>query len=315
MNYYISDLHLFHEASIRFDNRPFSSLEEMHNTILASWNRTVTNGDTVYILGDLSMRGKNEELISLVARLKGKKILIKGNHDDISDYRYKQLFAEICDYKEIQDRADGNSYKLVLCHYPVFSWNKMAQAAILLYGHTHNSAEDFYFQQALHSMDAAQYFRHSDGQTVRAYNVGCMKEVIGYTPRSLQEIMDGYDRIAPENPQEIMGGYGGTAFKNPQEIMDGYDGTVSENPQDCEDADGDLLYRVSELIQDGLFYKFSDGDHAHGFEGVLEKILENPHASEIEGEKDQYSPQELRMIQKLHEKLTETTGQTPPSTP
>lgn len=23
MNYYISDLHLFHEASIRFDNRPF----------------------------------------------------------------------------------------------------------------------------------------------------------------------------------------------------------------------------------------------------------------------------------------------------
>lgn len=28
MNYYISDLHLFHEAAIRFDDRPFRDLEE-----------------------------------------------------------------------------------------------------------------------------------------------------------------------------------------------------------------------------------------------------------------------------------------------
>ena len=33
MNYYISDLHLFHENSIRFDERPFGSLDEMHDTI------------------------------------------------------------------------------------------------------------------------------------------------------------------------------------------------------------------------------------------------------------------------------------------
>ena len=35
MNYYISDLHLFHEASIRFDNRPFGSLEEMHEAVVS----------------------------------------------------------------------------------------------------------------------------------------------------------------------------------------------------------------------------------------------------------------------------------------
>lgn len=33
MKYYISDLHLFHEAAIRFDNRPFHDLCEMHRTI------------------------------------------------------------------------------------------------------------------------------------------------------------------------------------------------------------------------------------------------------------------------------------------
>ena len=78
MNYYISDLHLFHEAAIRFDDRPFRDLEEMHTEIVKRWNEKVNNGDTVYILGDVSMRGKNENLIALVAILKGKKVLIRG---------------------------------------------------------------------------------------------------------------------------------------------------------------------------------------------------------------------------------------------
>ena len=43
MNYYISDLHLFHEASIRFDNRPFASLEEMHEAVVRRWNNKVNN--------------------------------------------------------------------------------------------------------------------------------------------------------------------------------------------------------------------------------------------------------------------------------
>ena len=75
MNYYISDLHLFHEAAIRFDDRPFRDLQEMHTEIVKRWNEKVNNGDTVYILGDVSMRGKNEDLIALVAILKGKKVL------------------------------------------------------------------------------------------------------------------------------------------------------------------------------------------------------------------------------------------------
>jgi len=44
MKYYISDLHLFHENAIEFDHRPFTSLQEMHDTILKNWNDRVTNG-------------------------------------------------------------------------------------------------------------------------------------------------------------------------------------------------------------------------------------------------------------------------------
>lgn len=77
MNYYISDLHLFQETSIRFDERPFKNLEEMHEIIKEKWNCKVNNGDKVFILGDISCRGKNENLISYISTLKGQKILIK----------------------------------------------------------------------------------------------------------------------------------------------------------------------------------------------------------------------------------------------
>ena len=68
MKYYISDLHLFHENAIAFDPRPFASLQEMHDTILKNWNDRVTNGDMVYILGDVALRGINTKLIALVAK-------------------------------------------------------------------------------------------------------------------------------------------------------------------------------------------------------------------------------------------------------
>ncbi len=152
MKYYISDLHFFHEGVLRMDQRPFANLEEMHQAIVGRWNHKITNGDTVYILGDVSMKGKKEEVISLVATLKGKKVLVKGNHDDVSDYRYQQLFTEICEYKEIHDSVEGKSYSLVLCHYPIFSWTKMNRGTVHLYGHTHNTAEDGYYHRCLEQL-------------------------------------------------------------------------------------------------------------------------------------------------------------------
>lgn len=189
MNYYISDLHLLHENVLRFDNRPFDSITQMQQTIVNNWNDKITNGDTVYILGDVSMRGKKEDLIALVATLKGRKVLVKGNHDDVSDYRYAQLFHEIVDYKEIHDSVDGQNYDLVLCHYPIFSWKKMRRGTILLYGHTHDSAEDQYFQKCLAEMNSNEC-RHTHSRDVVAINVGCMKPWMAYEPRTLKELLE-----------------------------------------------------------------------------------------------------------------------------
>jgi len=118
MNYYIGDLHLFNrnqtDEGRNYDRRPFATVEEMNQYILERWNAKINNGDTVYILGDMAMRGKNSALLALVAQLKGKKILFRGNHDDLSDYRYQRLFEEITDYREIADSFDGKTYNLYL---------------------------------------------------------------------------------------------------------------------------------------------------------------------------------------------------------
>ncbi len=195
MNYYISDLHLFHnnvtKAGKNYDDRPFDNLEQMHLMIKDKWNAKVTNGDTVYILGDVAMRGTREELMGFVAQLKGHKILIKGNHDDVKDLRYRQLYEDICDYKEITDNISGRNESLVLCHYPILLWNNQHRGSILLYGHVHNSIEEYYFRKCLNEMNNEDFFGRRTGDRVLcAYNVGCMMPYMDYEPRSLAEIVE-----------------------------------------------------------------------------------------------------------------------------
>lgn len=295
MNYYISDLHLFHSHVIKFDERSFNNIEEMNEAILKNWNNKITNGDTVYILGDIAFRtnvADTEKLVALVARLKGRKVLIKGNHDDVSDYRYKQLFSEICDYKEINDNYKGNSMKLVLSHYPILHWKGQHSGTVLLYGHTHVSIEDDYFQYCLWNMKNYGGIIHENDKPIHAYNVGCMQPYMDYTPRNLEEIIDAEKEEMPEPDRKDIPYY--SSFEQCWKV----------NTEAGEQL-GDVYWCVSEFIRDNLVYKFSDGDHGHSFDGVLQKILENPKIKNIEGDRNQYSAQELEMIDKLKDKLNE----------
>lgn len=83
MNFYIADMHFGHKNVIRYDNRPFDSIEEMDKAMITLWNETVGDNDVVYILGDFSWY-KEEKTAFILGCLKGHKVLIKGNHDHIS---------------------------------------------------------------------------------------------------------------------------------------------------------------------------------------------------------------------------------------
>ena len=206
MNYYISDLHLFANSQTKngknFDNRPFENVEEMNKYFLDAWNSKIKSDDTVYILGDLHIRGKNEDLIALVSKFNGKKVLIKGNHDNVLDPNYSSLFEEICDYKELTEKVNGEAYRLVLSHYPILFWNGQHRGSILLYGHVHNSVEDEFFQQTIEVMNESEELHfNNDDKKVRAFNVGCCMPYMNYEPQTFESILN-YNKAEKNIPEE-----------------------------------------------------------------------------------------------------------------
>jgi len=80
MRFFTSDMHFGHKRIIELAERPFSSLEEMNEMIVANWNSVVGPDDDVYVLGDVAL-GPIMESLAYVERLMGRKHLVIGNHD------------------------------------------------------------------------------------------------------------------------------------------------------------------------------------------------------------------------------------------
>lgn len=190
MNYYISDLHF--GCQNKYENRTL----EHDKIIKQNWNAKVTNGDTVYILGDIGREGgnkDNEYLCEIISTLKGKKVLIQGNHEKLNDIRIRQLFTEVCQYKEVSDNSNGKSRNLVLSHYPILMWKNQHKGWIHLYGHVHVSDEWDVYKQSLKYLN--DYFKnktlkgYTDCPPAEAYNVFC--GLYDYSPVTLDEILLG----------------------------------------------------------------------------------------------------------------------------
>lgn len=94
MKYFaISDTHFGHTNVIKYCNRPFKDAEEMDKILIKNWNETVSNKDVVIHLGDFAFCSK-ERAKEICSQLNGKKILIKGNHDNWPDEFYREIGFE-----------------------------------------------------------------------------------------------------------------------------------------------------------------------------------------------------------------------------
>lgn len=183
MNFYISDTHFGHGNIVRFDEsnggKHFESIEEHDKLIIDNWNHVVTNSDNVYILGDFSFLSARDTQ-KIIESLNGAKFLIKGNHDHWEkDGACKKLFQGIYDYKTITD----DSHALVLSHYPILFYQGQHRGAIHLYGHVHNTVENDIFKNICRQIGSKTDI------PMNVYNVGAMIDYMGYTPRTLKEIL------------------------------------------------------------------------------------------------------------------------------
>ncbi len=144
MIFYTADLHLGHKDVIKLSNRPFKTIREHDNFIIDTWNATVSDRDTVYIVGDIYHNNKMNVGLYL-ERLKGKKHLIIGNHDlkfkDIN-YENRKYFESIEQMTIIKDKDSS----VVLCHYPLLEWNGYFRGNYMVHGHIHNNRKNPAFQ-------------------------------------------------------------------------------------------------------------------------------------------------------------------------
>lgn len=116
--YFTSDTHFWHDKVLKFEQRPYSSIEEMNEDFIAKWNNQVKDDDTVYHLGDFCL-GTLEQTIDILKRLKGKKIFIKGNHDYSKHWKKIIQMGLIDEFHEVGITLKYNKHQMWLSHYPM----------------------------------------------------------------------------------------------------------------------------------------------------------------------------------------------------
>ena len=130
MIFYTADLHFHYKPFL--PGRPFASVEEMDEAMIRLWNETVTDGDTVYVVGDVGYNGGYVPGDAL-GRLQGRKHLIRGNHDTGFENAQKlfDYFETVTDFSEIDD---GDTH-ILLCHYPIL----YRKRGYMIHGHLHQA--------------------------------------------------------------------------------------------------------------------------------------------------------------------------------
>ena len=140
MIFYTSDHHWGHANIIKYQNRPYSSVQEMDRDMITKWNSVVKPHDVVYHLGDFAFYHA-PQILSLRRQLNGTIHIIWGNHDKRVKEAlsvYPQLFETAEYYKEIHDSGEH----ITLCHYAMRVWNKSHRGSLMLYGHSHGQLND-----------------------------------------------------------------------------------------------------------------------------------------------------------------------------
>lgn len=190
---YISDTHFGHKNILRYDNRPWSNMADMEHDMIELWNKTVSNEDIVYILGDVVWSNKYEEWVRILSQLIGSKFIVKGNHDKTEILNRLKEEGHIIGWSHqeiVQDltKDDKGVYKsryVILNHSPMpFFVNMHHDNTYHLYGHVHISWDAQVIKHVRKQIE--DLYLHES----RMYNVGCMIRGMDYAPRTLNEIID-----------------------------------------------------------------------------------------------------------------------------
>lgn len=162
--YVISDVHFFHQSILKYDRigqALFTDVEQRFELMKSWWNETVKPDESVILLGDTCFR---TDRLERMKELNGVKYLVRGNHDEFSEWRYletagfKRIFPRVC--------VAG----LLFTHYPIHPM-ELKRYNGNVHGHIHAEI-----------IDDPLY-------------LNVCAEQIGYRPKLLREILEHFDLV------------------------------------------------------------------------------------------------------------------------
>ena len=162
-----SDHHFSHLGMLRFTRsdgitplRTFNDTTHMNEYLVMQHNRVVKPTDKVYFLGDVAFHKRD---LTILHRMNGEKVLIKGNHDLDSTSEYLKYFKDI--------RATHQLDGLLLSHIPIHP-GSLGRWKANVHGHLH---ANLVLKEGTEIPDP------------RYINVS-MEQLDDYTPVSLEEL-------------------------------------------------------------------------------------------------------------------------------
>ncbi len=134
-----SDWHLNHKNILTYCNRQFDSIKDMEETFFNNFENIFKCGDVFYFLGDFAFANKRQ-VCTYLDRLYDigvrDLIFVCGNHD-------KPNSRVIADHKVVGWFGDRKlisiPYRMVLDHYPMYSWYNSHRGSYMLHGHCHGN--------------------------------------------------------------------------------------------------------------------------------------------------------------------------------
>ena len=139
MIYFASDLHFGHKSILEWESDTrghYESVEEMNADLIKQWNKTISNEDIVYYLGDFSFKKKQHEVVEILDQLNFKSaVFILGNHDHTPFRKTLEKYDNI--EVKYADRIKAEGFIFYLSHFPMVLGER--DRLICLHGHLHST--------------------------------------------------------------------------------------------------------------------------------------------------------------------------------
>ncbi|YP_010843616.1 phosphoesterase [Listeria phage WIL-1] len=137
-----SDTHFNHDNILKFEpyrGDKYVFIDDMNSQFIMEWNDTVNDNDVVIFMGDFAL-GDEEKAVKIMNALRGKKIIIRGNHDTrkkVNLYN-SDLCPSVVEVHDIGMIIHAYSVEFHFSHYPMeLGCNK---SRFNIHGHIHSKS-------------------------------------------------------------------------------------------------------------------------------------------------------------------------------